>query len=807
MTYDEIKKRLTKCELQLKEFQDSTNPARKAKNFDTTVRKLTVLKESLQKQLKETEKGMISTSDSGEAEKFAKKGLNVDLKTEQEGVAFSKEETMAIAKSVGKAVAKAIHSSGDEVSHMKARNIEENSFDIYVQYKNEADDTFSFYISDDTLHLVDFSFDKELVDVGVKPSGEAVVHVDVLANELVKHFKAMQEGMSDQEFADAGEADRLEKHPDKDKIKKIRALIAAQQKNEEMEPETEDLYQHDDEYLDQLKHKKETNEAPEGKYYFEVSQDDSTKALFIMDFMFRPQLEKTGKKGFELSQNVYSFENSEVASAAMKLLQDRSGVEIIDTNIGLDKNEELGLNEAPEGMYYIEVAVRDAKLALEIIDDQPALKNAIQISSSNVFYLNDEQLAYDLYMDFAAFDVEVTDTNIDENNLEEYKSDYTKRREAERDYQPAKKDKPANPHTDPKTNDYFAYRKKRDIEEGDVDAEMDGGDLDIGHQDDEPNMLKQQVYDIATYAAKLYKQLDKYDRYDGEVDFPHWWQKKIILARDYVSAAQHYLEFEEKQPALDALALEEGVDEASHAKLKKEYDELVGKMKQLAQHFKTAEGEKKVKIVSALKQHTARKRELEKQIDAAIGGIGVGQELDPNLGEAQPTGFGTGQGRSKTISKGRETNTNLKSKLSSQESPFRSSKYTMVKGVPHKVGPDGKLVPLNKLSETEEDKDYFEHYDELPKDILKLVDFHQSNLDKFQSAKSIQKLLAKFEEKGWTFDYGLDFDPYGLKPLQELNTNLSEAKATCCGKCGRVHVKGSECKRPFLKGKDHCRYN
>ena len=29
--------------------------------------------------------------------------------------------------------------------------------------------------------------------------------------------------------------------------------------------------------------------------------------------------------------------------------------------------------------------------------------------------------------------------------------------------------------------------------------------------------------------------------------------------------------------------------------------------------------------------------------------------------------------------------------------------------------------------------------------------------------------------------------------------------ATCCGKCGRVHVKGSGCKRPYLKGKDHCR--
>lgn len=82
-------------------------------------------------------------------------------------------------------------------------------------------------------------------------------------------------------------------------------------------------------------------------------------------------------------------------------------------------------------------------------------------------------------------------------------------------------------------------------------------DLDVGHQDDEPHMLKQFAYDIAQYAAKLYKQLDKYDKMEGEVDFPNWWQSKVILARDYISKAQHYLEYEEKEPAINALALEE----------------------------------------------------------------------------------------------------------------------------------------------------------------------------------------------------------------------------------------------------------
>jgi len=40
-----------------------------------------------------------------------------------------------------------------------------------------------------------------------------------------------------------------------------------------------------------------------------------------------------------------------------------------------------------------------------------------------------------------------------------------------------------------------------------------------------------------------------------------------------------------------------------------------------------------------------------------------------------------------------------------------------------------------------------------------------------------------------------------------LNYHCEATKATCCGKCGRVHVKGTKCKRPYLKGKDHCKYN
>ena len=55
-------------------------------------------------------------------------------------------------------------------------------------------------------------------------------------------------------------------------------------------------------------------------------------------------------------------------------------------------------------------------------------------------------------------------------------------------------------------------------------------DLDIGHQDDEPGMLKAELARAGKMVQMLYKAIDKYDG-EGEVDFPQWWQKKIIQAR------------------------------------------------------------------------------------------------------------------------------------------------------------------------------------------------------------------------------------------------------------------------------------
>jgi hypothetical protein len=103
-----------------------------------------------------------------------------------------------------------------------------------------------------------------------------------------------------------------------------------------------------------------------------------------------------------------------------------------------------------------------------------------------------------------------------------------------------------------------------------LDADLNE-DIDLGHQDNEPGMIKAQLYHIGSYAMELYKMMDGLEDM-GEVDFPSWWQSKITTAENMIAGAKHYLEFELKEPAIDAMvdriddiAPEMGIDGVNEA--------------------------------------------------------------------------------------------------------------------------------------------------------------------------------------------------------------------------------------------------
>ena len=220
MTYEELKSRLSQVETALQSINGNNAPALDMQYTTETVHQLTSIKESLIAKLQMLEEGdetmFVSTKGGDTKAVTMDRKAAMDLKKDpaitgidtakgatiketdrlvkNKGIEFTKLETTLLAKEVGKAVAKALKALGDEVGRMKAIRLEPNSFEIEVTYKGEVrDDEFSFYVSNDELHLVDFTFDKVMVSVGAKPSGEPIINVDVLTNELQKHWKSFNE--------------------------------------------------------------------------------------------------------------------------------------------------------------------------------------------------------------------------------------------------------------------------------------------------------------------------------------------------------------------------------------------------------------------------------------------------------------------------------------------------------------------------------------------------------------------------------------------------------------------------------------
>ena len=95
------------------------------------------------------------------------------------------------------------------------------------------------------------------------------------------------------------------------------------------------------------------------------------------------------------------------------------------------------------------------------------------------------------------------------------------------------------------------YLLKRDAAIQKAKGEMKE-DIDLGHEDNEPHMIKAELYRIGKYAMELYAMVDGFEG-KGEIDFPAWWQSKITKAQEMMVSAKHYLDFETKEPAIDAM--------------------------------------------------------------------------------------------------------------------------------------------------------------------------------------------------------------------------------------------------------------
>jgi hypothetical protein len=102
-----------------------------------------------------------------------------------------------------------------------------------------------------------------------------------------------------------------------------------------------------------------------------------------------------------------------------------------------------------------------------------------------------------------------------------------------------------------------------DLEDADYESPELEEDIDLGHVDNEPHMIKAELYRIGKYAMELYAMLEELEETGGEYDFPAWWQAKITTAMNNMVSSKHYLDFELKEPEIDA-AVDAMTDEEPH---------------------------------------------------------------------------------------------------------------------------------------------------------------------------------------------------------------------------------------------------
>jgi len=112
-------------------------------------------------------------------------------------------------------------------------------------------------------------------------------------------------------------------------------------------------------------------------------------------------------------------------------------------------------------------------------------------------------------------------------------------------------------------------------------------DLDLGHTDNEPHMIKGELYQISKDALDLYDMVSDYEG-KGEVDFPAWWQSKITTAKNMMSGTRNYLEFELEEPNIDNnisfIDDSDMLDEVGKGYFKKEFG--IGKKKPTKEEIK-----------------------------------------------------------------------------------------------------------------------------------------------------------------------------------------------------------------------------
>ena len=324
---------------------------------------------------------------------------------------------------------------------------------------------------------------------------------------------------------------------------------------------------------------------------------------------------------------------------------------------------------------------------------------------------------------------------------------------------------------------------------------------------DDSDMAKSQLYAIAKYALELLQMIKDGDPLDA------WVQAKITKASDYIDAVQHYLEGEEYLDANQGESEEELAESDYQARTK---EDLVFQYLRDAWQF----GAMKGKDVNP-------DEELSTMADSLLANL---PDYDSAEKVEKPKEKSAFEKRlEKLAAAEKERRANLKEDTLDE---IKKAEFEKIKpgkelqlrgyGVVKVIENDGIVMKIKDSLDKVHTINLGQYNEKFLKEARKRGEKTvRTELDatiakmkelakKYKEGdKSVVPTLKDLTVKKKALSAELEKIVAGIGAGQEykgeVDESLTENKATCCGKCGRTHVKGTECKKPFLTGKDHCR--
>jgi hypothetical protein len=438
--------------------------------------------------------------------------------TEEAGKKYTTQESTAVGKEVAKSLVKVLRGQGDEVTNVKLTGLGVNSFNIHVTYGNEkGEDTFKFKLNPESedIHIETEQGDEPLTDFLITQGNTVSLPTPELESKLADIMKKYVS-----EPAPADMEDSIMEADFNDPIAmKLRAAKMAK-------PQPAPIKQ---------------KPAIDNSAKIKALEKERERIMFDMEQEAEPE-------GGPIADR-YGVMLNRIDNAINKLRGSNQEKDVDISQAEIERRARMIKENTSEttkrvGGKYVNYPEKGGERLGTFSTKKAAQKQlaAIEISKQK--------------KNEALDPVGKEDKDINNDGKVDSTDKYLKHR---RDVISQNMTEATNPELTKYVNRFVGgLAKMYDYSTQDaVDAIMGvlrsqgwkgiNEDLDLGHQDDEPGMLLGDLYSIMQSTKELYEMVSQFEG-QGEVDFPHWWQAKVIKAKSCLHAAKQYLDFEINKP-------------------------------------------------------------------------------------------------------------------------------------------------------------------------------------------------------------------------------------------------------------------